>query len=373
LASSLLAFTAAWTAGLVGPEWIEKAKLGFFGDLLLLMITYASLFARQAYLVVQLQKLRLLFWLSLIAGFAAGLFGVIAGLRFILGRSMVELVNGKLVATERLGPFRWIDSRPMDQVQRFVVLRTPRKRRWRRSHAQLATIVAQGGSIKPMHLVSGYPAVWLHPFADELARRWEVAGAGESAASRRPTVEVAEAIDAPDLDLGDTTERPSESRVHVQFQANWVTLHVPPLGRRSRALLLMIAIFFFWSIFLGGWLLGVALYGEGVVFWFLVPILSLFELLIICLLYNAIEWAKTRTIFQVVGDKLLITEEGPFRRTQQEWNRNEIALVGVGRNGSFLQLRIHPRHAREFALLTGRDRDELRWIATTLRGALNLR
>jgi hypothetical protein len=335
---------------------------------------------------------QLFIWMNLLLGaafFVAGVGAIGAAIRFTFGRSEVEIDNGKIVARQRLGPLRWSRGVPLDQVRHLTVTIPSKKRTPRRCHARRAALVAMGDALKPTALVGGYPVTWLVPLAEDLARRWDVGATDESATSRRPTVEVVQTTGIEDLDLGEAIKQPPESRVRVAFCADGITLEVPPVGVQHDA-----GGLFLFAIACCGFLVVVTAFilsfdlrfaqirpwHESVFVFMLLAVLWVGAVVLLTTGYRSV---KNRAVFRVSDERLLVTEEGPSGRMHREWKRDDIALIGVGPTSPIdnnagetakvlWELQIYPKNARHVGLLAGRDTDELRWIATTLRWALRL-
>ena len=60
------------------------------------------------------------------------------------------------------------------------------------------------------------------------------------------------------------------------------------------------------------------------------------------------------------------------------WSRGEIAAIRADASGMevndrpVIELQIHPVSGKKFGVLAGRNEEELRWMATELRRALNV-
>lgn len=84
------------------------------------------------------------------------------------------------------------------------------------------------------------------------------------------------------------------------------------------------------------------------------------------------------TYIDVVGDTLLITTKGWRGVRQHQWSVNELKEITLGDstielNDEYLpQLQIVPKHGDTVSLLTGRRREEILWLAHTLRESLGM-
>ena len=85
---------------------------------------------------------------------------------------------------------------------------------------------------------------------------------------------------------------------------------------------------------------------------------------------------RRHAIVDVGGDVLLINRSNMFGIKSRQWTRDELESVTVEPRGMevndipVLELKIKPVNGRELGVFAGRDGDELRWIAWTLRRRL---
>jgi hypothetical protein len=210
-------------------------------------------------------------------------------------------------------------------------------------------------------------------------RRWHVSldvpGLGpvsvESAAPPAPELTAYE--------FRDRAEQPEGSRVQVEPYAEGVTLTVPPAGiwRGSKGLLVFGLI---WTVLISaiglivmGFMQQSGHYHKGVL-----AGLAFFELVGLFMVAGAIQMGRRRAVLAVVGERLLLLQAGPFRRTRREWARDELTDVRTG-HGSLsaggepvIELQVIARRGKKCGLLGGRDEEELRWLATVLRRSLAL-
>ena len=87
-----------------------------------------------------------------------------------------------------------------------------------------------------------------------------------------------------------------------------------------------------------------------------------------------------RRTAEIVADagRLRVETKGLFGTKQLDWSRDEITALRADRSGMevnnrpVIELQIHPRDRKKVGLLAGRNENELRWMATRLRRALNV-
>jgi hypothetical protein len=96
------------------------------------------------------------------------------------------------------------------------------------------------------------------------------------------------------------------------------------------------------------------------------------------LIGGAIHMTIHRAEIAFAAGRLLVLQFGLFGKRRHEWAMEELVAIraaasdtSVGKR-SLMQLQIVPTGGKTVSLLTGRDDQELAWIATLLRGALNL-
>jgi hypothetical protein len=175
------------------------------------------------------------------------------------------------------------------------------------------------------------------------------------------------------------SDQPEGSRVQVAQDAAGVTLTVPAAGiwRGSKGLLVFGLI---WTILISaigliavGFMQQSGQYRTG-----MLAGLGFFELIGLLVMAGAIQMGRRRAVLAVVGDRLLLLQTGPFRRTRREWARSQLTDVRTGPSGlsmggePVLELQVRARGDKKCGLLSGRDEEELRWLATILRRAMGL-
>ena len=307
-----------------------------------------------------------------------GLIPEAIGLLILFGRGRVEWKEGRLRATEILGPFRWTRKLPAKPIARLEVAAPTNVDRQGQPAPQAmerfsGMMVVYEDSTKKL-LVLGYPKDWVRDVANEL--KGFVGGA--VSAVNAPAVQV---VDTTGVipDEADVTQPPDGSRVQLTEQVNGLRLNIPPAGlwRGSKGFILFpIAWCAFMAVFTTVALLpGTKREGATLAF---IPFLLLFWAIGLGLMAFVVNLGRRTAELVVEGSRLHVETKGLFGAKQLTWTREELAAIRVDRsnmevnNRPVLELQIHPRTGKKVGLLAGRDEEELRWLATKLRQALQL-
>jgi hypothetical protein len=289
----------------------------------------------------------------------------------------VEWRDGQLWSAEILGPFRWTRRMPRKPIRKLEIAATTSKTGTappkRIENVSGLTAEFEDGSKKLV--VLGYPKDWLLAIADELKG---YVGRGTFSATSTQ-VEVVEKT-SEDEEINDVPQQPADSRVQVEEHASGVRLVVPPAGiwRGSKGLFFFalmwcgfMAVFTGFSVFAGNKSSG----GVPLAFWFFIPV---FWLIGLGLLAGAINMGRRTATLAAEGGQLRIETKNLFGTKQLEWRRDEIAAIRADASGMevndhpVIELQIHPCVGKKVGLLAGRKEEELRWMATRLRQALNV-
>jgi hypothetical protein len=321
----------------------------------------------------------LLFALFMIPFVLGGLIPFCVGVLIICGRSRVEWRNKRLSVVEYAGPIRWRQRLPRTAIRKFKVSFGGTKVNDRPvtsgPFAELASLVAEFEHGQPRMVVMGYPRDWLQALAQDLSGR-----VGASAASlNAPTVEVVDAKeDQPQF--RDQLEKPAGSKVRITTGVNGPVIEIPPAGlwKGSKGLL---AFGIFWCLFMvvftGFFLFTNQKDSQGVPggVWLFI---AAFWLIGLGLLAGAVNMGRRRATLRVEKSGLRVTQTNLFGIKSREWRREAIAALRADASGMavndvpILELQIHPVTGKKAGFFAGRADDELRWLATELRRALNV-
>ncbi|QNN24992.1 hypothetical protein HED60_22845 [Planctomycetales bacterium ZRK34] len=314
-------------------------------------------------------------WLGYLPTLMALMIGqsaISAGMLIGFSKSRVLLRGGRIYAIEGVGIMRWKRKRPIDRIQKIEVISGGEDAHLDSNAApgmatlaKLAAIRLSGENMNSMLVSIAFPAEVLLPLAEQLAddiesetrQRPEVV----STTKKLTGVIEREALAAPaDEPAG---QQPPGSQMILEQRPDGLTIIVPPLGMRGVTRTMLI--------------LGAVITLIGIPF-IIVIIGLLFVIIGLMMVVGAIRNARRRAIIDVVGDVLLISMAGPFGSSQREWravdlNRIQAAPSGTSVNNvPLFELQIRPRSGGKVGYFGGRDKDELRWLAATLRDALNL-
>ncbi len=307
------------------------------------------------------------------------------------GRCEIEVEGGRLQATERAWFFRKCQTVPTDKLRRFTVEALPFDILAAFgafvSPFKPAALRAELSEGKPIELLRGYPLEWLEPLARELGKQCAVLNAApldvNIVAEPPPLFNLGQADKrhySDQTDKRDFPNQPVGSLVRLEERADGLTLTVPPAGimRGSKGLFVFGIIWnTFMTVFTTIFLTASKSKKEAdeLVFWVFIAV---FWLIGCAMLLAAINMGRRRAVFMVAGDQLRLAHASLFGTKISSWSRDELTSIHVGPSGMavndvpVLELQIEPRGGKKGGLLGGRDEDELRWIATTLRRGLKL-
>jgi hypothetical protein len=358
-------FAVSWTAGVVQDLVAPGGGVGWFG---------------------------ILFALWGVPFIVAGLMMAGAGMLILAGHSEVQVRRGRLWAMECAGWLRWPRSRRVENIRRFkVTLKAPSDPEESPPEGQMASFLGGLGVIlvecdkgTPLWLAPAYPLDWLRALADELARRCQtVTDTGEPT----PAPAVQEEVVKVESGVVQQTveDQPPGSRAVLEEHADGVTITLPPAGvwRGSKGLFMFSLLWNAIMAVITAMVVGIHIFADqpqgpdagGALLFGLV--ITLFWAIGAATVLAAVNMGRRRAVLAVVRDRLLVLQTGLFGTKRREWERAEVRHVGVGPSGlsvnerPVLELQLRPREGAQVGLLAGRDEEELHWIATRLRRALN--
>lgn len=314
------------------------------------------------------------------------------GLTVIAGRGEVIVRNGKLIAREKIGPFFWSRKRQVDGIERFELVRDYQSKNntaQKMNLGKFSAFRAVGSDIKPMIVAWGYERDMLEELANHLAQRCQARG--PTKLFNESTDEIA-VVDAPEEDDITDTETPTDGRlpdppaktkILLDVHDAGVTLTIPPAGLRSKGAMGMLTFSLIWCGFMAVFTTLMVFAEDGTKnLWVAIPFIGLFWAIGIGMFLGALNSAKQQAIIDVVGFPpnavLLITRQGLFATKQQEIPLEQIEAIRMDNSGMEVNdvpvknLQVHRKQGKKIGLLSGRDEDELKWVAAVLRYALDV-
>jgi len=312
---------------------------------------------------------------------SAGGLAMIVGLGLLLGAyllscSRARLVVGldELVIYENIGPLVRRKPIPLYDLEGLRVyvsaqtgrsIPTARLELWWRDQSEA-------------YVLGMYSARILGQVAERVAEELEFVGEGDdpterdyyspkAADERQPLAVALQANDAPA-----TRAEPDGKRAHVEYNDHGLVMTIPPSGmrRHHHAILPFGAVFF-----LAGAFFGVMLYlkgeEEGIpqAFMFL-P--ATFVVVGFFLMVWPLAMARRSSVFEIVGDELIVRRKGGFFGVKDKIQDIEVADSTVCVNNRNLrELSIRVGYMGR-GMLTGRDEVELQWVAAKLRDGMGM-
>lgn len=327
-----------------------------------------------------------------------GLVSIFITLFYFASQSTTIIIDEQWIhVTNKTGFFRWTQRRKKASIRNIKVDVTskikikPRKsgHRLRESSAlknstREGVIVSADGARRNMIIAGGYDRDILIPLAHALAEKCSTDVASILSADVKdhaPKVEIVppskniEPI-ATDTRHETTVEKPASSNAILVDDGRNVTIVLPPMGLLKNAGLLI-----FSAIWLGitnaifvAILLDYLNGGQnknnslvGLLF------ISVFELIGIGILMVAIHSGRRKAVLIANQTELLFSQVSPIRKSEKRWDAADIKEITWGASGvevneiPQMQLQIMTSNNKKHGLLTGRNEDELKWLAQELK------
>ena len=107
-------------------------------------------------------------------------------------------------------------------------------------------------------------------------------------------------------------------------------------------------------------------------------LISVFWLVGLSMLTGAVNMARRRAMLLVENGQLKVAQIGIFGAKRWDWNRENIAAIRADTSGMeinnapVIELQIRPVNGKKVGFFSGRDQEELRWMASELRRALKV-
>jgi hypothetical protein len=295
-----------------------------------------------------------------------GCFPAMTGFATLWGRFRIRWRDRRLFVAQMLGPLAWPRSLPKQPIHRFVVAGGGEPGSPLPQVSGMLVVHYENG--QTANLALGYPRPWLEALAQDLSGR-----IGFTSAATAPKVEISQGGAAGLTE--DALEKPPGSRITLERREASILLDVPPAGlwKGSGGMMFFAC---FWlgilSVITVGGLLSAHFQWEMGLF------LSLFWLVGFLFGGAAIRMGRQRVTFTAGPSGLTVVRSSPFGTKRIELRREDLAEVAVHFSGMEVnnrpvpELQIIPQAGRKIGFLVGRNPEELRWVATELRKALNL-
>ena len=275
-------------------------------------------------------KLFSLFEIPFVLG---GLVPIMFGLLLLFGRCRVEWKEGRLRATEILGPLRWTRRLPRKPIAKLEVAAATSTNQRGQSAPQpfvkfsgLAAVFEDG--TKKL-LALGYPKNWMLDVADEL----KGCVGGTTTSFRPPVVEVVDTTGLNPNDA-DVLQPPVGSRVQVTESVSGLRIFVPPAGlwRGSKGFILFPLM---WCAFMTVFTIFAVLPGtkKAGPAWAFMPFILLFWAIGLGMMSFAVNLGRRTAELVVEGNCLRIETKGLFGAKSSSWTRDEIAAIRADRSG----------------------------------------
>ncbi len=313
-----------------------------------------------------------------------GLGVIFTGILMLIGHGEVELTDQNITTILRAGPLRRTQSRITGDLTHMEIGRSasPATTNHEETSSRRAgtgyiynAVHAHFKSEPPLAIASGYPLAMLRSLARTLAREHARLTDGRPVQITEPHHEE-EADTASRPYIPETIPpQPAGSRAVLDQLGSGICLRVPPVGFTKSTMPLML-----FSLL---WLGFVFLF-TAIMFFTGAPLamylfISIFWMAGILVLLLGLHMMRKQAVIDVVHDTLLLTQQSIFGRSQHEWRADELLDIRADRSGTsvndrpLLNLQFIPREGKVVSLFTGREDDELHWMAANLRTAMHMR
>lgn len=316
--------------------------------------------------------------------FLAGLAPITMGLLMIIGHSEVEITQDFITSTTRAGPLRRRQKRNATDLIRLEIGRGPQRREQAaqamasgkpRPTFSINAIHAEFKDASPLTIAAGYPLPTLRALAKDIESEHQRITSVRNVAIDEPHVQGEEAAAIQPYVAETIPPQPVGSVVDLERVSSGMTIRIPPSGFTKAAM----APFLFgvvWCGFIS--IFTVVMLAVGVPL-IMLAFISIFWIVGIAVLLLGISIMRRKAVIDVVHDTLLVTQQGLLNRTQHEWRAEDLLDVRVDHSGTTINdrpiqnLQFVPREGSIIGLGTGRDEEELHWMAAEIRTALRLK
>ncbi len=334
--------------------------------------------------------------ISLIGPVAIMLIGAvlwISGQFIAAGRTVLEFRGGQpasLHRIERAGVLRWRSRARLARLRRLRVAvgltedETIDEAITSGLTMPLASLLAEYESGETTRLLIAYPPQWIEEVAYDLAGRLSAHPARQqsdpievlTAGAADETDPEAQQRAAPGTNVG--WSQPPESTIEISRTRDGITIVIPPrsMWRDRKGVSAHSA--------LSGMLAAITASAVGFVNspWYVSTGIAAFWGIGSLFVLAAVAVGRRSALIDIIEDResksLLLTQKSYFKIIQRGWSREELRAIECSPSGMevndkpVMELRITPASGGTVSYFTGRDEDELQWLAHTLRQALEV-
>lgn len=331
---------------------------------------------------------QLIFMLWGIPFVLAGLFVIRTGLLLLLSNNAEVIVAPNLLTIiNHAPPFRQVWRLPRDKIAGIRV-GYPRVINRRNQGMPTITLIFDKVAGGETSTITGYPETILAQLANTLSANTEVTSLLRAGAQHEQKIPVTIEPPQPLLnrmlnrfqDSTDRLDQPPGSTIELIHTPAGITASIPPTGFRKAARFSLI-FGLIWTTFSS--IISVVMIHQagrpdhpgmlGAIFF-----ASLFETIGIVVLVVSVQLAFRKAVIIATPTELVFAQTGPFRKFELTWTRDQIKSILVADSGTEIndvplkQIQVQQSDGKSKGILTGRDEQELRWLATELRTAIAL-
>jgi hypothetical protein len=316
------------------------------------------------------------------------------GLALLFGYRELEMRDGYLRTTERVGPL-WYGKRwPVVDIQRLDIKGTRLDKsspKYSEMDSRYALLLYTPAN-KTGTLAWGYPEKMLRQVAEEIAQRAEkmidlkgLREVGEDEAAGPIAVTTSaigdeSAAQSADSEAGvpPPSPRPADTTIEVDPFDDGVTIRVPPLGlsKGSGGLFSFSLLWngfnaLFTFVMVMSFLQDRANPKDNL--WVAFLVIGLFWVIGVILLLISFHLGRRHAAIAIAGGTLMVIQKGLFGTKQREWPLEHVSAIDAGPSGMevndrpLLELQIYDQDGDKFGVLCGRSDAELHWLAGLLR------
>jgi len=324
----------------------------------------------------------LLFALFGIPFILAGLAVIGFGVMSLIGHCEIEVEGGELRVRERGGPFRWTRRIKSGAIKRFMVASGAASINEQPVTSgplsDVGSLMAETDDGKPRLVVMGYPRAMVEALAATLSKDLAL----QTGAPPVETKVFAEGESLPETIANEErSEPPPGTNIRITPAGNAILAVVPPSGFKGMPRSMLI-FSIFWllisSVVLVGFIVAALNSKGGKTPWFVFVFISGFEAIGIGMLLGAINMARRKASLRASATDLMIVRQSPFGSKTFKATRSEVNAIRVGPSGAavnnvpVLELQVHAAGGAKHGCFSGRSNEELAWLATELRRAMNV-